>query len=285
MPEQTLTETDPTNPRMIGEVDPPTLETPDDRAGSETGGGQTLTPGFDPAEFVKGLGLDPADPAKSFEAKFVPKDVFTRKTQDIAEDRRKLEAERSAIFEVLRNGMNRQQAPSGPTPEQVRMQELRELAVAGDSKALDDLVKLQAQQEVAPIREEVARRNALDQARSYPEVQGNWDAINEAIGRVPILSELANRDNYKYAPYVMLALGYEAELKKAVPTVQAQAKEIADLKAKLASLEKDRVVGLPPTTSRAGSTTGRPAAGERQTFMEDALDAFLAAGGRPEDFK
>ena len=87
------------------------------------------------------------------------------------------------------------------------------------------------------------------------------------------------------ASKVMIALGLEREVMDLRPKYEAATKEIETLKAKLQGYEKERVAGLPSSTTRAGTTAGRVASGDATTLEEAAARAWAEIGGRPEDFR
>ena len=127
-------------------------------------GAAPATPtGFD-EEWLKTL--DPAS-RQTFEEKFVPKAVFTQKTQALAEDRKKFEAERRRSSSwPERPSPDRPAAPTGPTAEDVKRKELQDLAAAGDGAAMQQLVQMEAERQIQPIRTQVALQNAAQTARA-----------------------------------------------------------------------------------------------------------------------
>jgi len=223
---------------------------------------------------------------QAFQEKYVPKAVFTQKTQALAEEKKRFEAERAAIFELARKAMSKEQTPTGPTAEDVKRKELQDLAAAGDSQALQQLIRMEAEREVAPIRTQVTLQTAAQTARAAnPYVVEHWNEIIQTMQSDPVINAMASMNNYAAADKVMIALGLEHQVRDLVPKLQAAQKENEALKAKLQSYEKERVVGLPSSTARAGSTTGAPASGEAKNFQDAAMSAWLMAGGRPEDFR
>ena len=84
----------------------------------------------------------------------------------------------------------------------------------------------------------------------------------------------------------MVALGLEHKVKALMPQIDAVRKENEGLKLKLAAYEKERVTGLPSSTTRAGTTAGRPNIPSEPTAIEDiALKAWLESGGTPESYR
>lgn len=255
----------------------------------DDGQGQQPTPqGFD-EDFLKKLdALDPASLPQSFAEKFVPKAEFTRKTQALSEEKKKFEAEKAAMFELARRAIaDRPVAPTGPTAEDVKRKELLELATAGDGAAMQQLIQMEAQRQIQPIQTQVALQNAAQAARAAnPYVVQHWGEIIQTIQNDPVIAQLATANNYAAADRVMIALGLEHQVRDLVPKYEAATKEIEGLKARLLTYEKERTAGLPSSTTRAGTTAGRPAAGEPRTLEEvDLMAAWKEAGGTADTFR
>jgi len=266
-------------------------------ASQDTG---TASPASDPSSAAAPQGTaPPAEPAfqldedtikkyestQAFQEKYVPKSVFTQKTQALAEERKRMEAERQAIFELARKAIT-ENPPAGPSAEDAKRKELQDLAAAGDSQALQQLIRMEAEREVAPIRTQVALQTAAQTARAAnPYVVEHWNEIIQTMQQDPVIAQMATMNNYAAADKVMIALGLEHQVKDLVPKYQMAQKEIETLKAKLQTYERERVAGLPSSTARAGSTTGSPNSGEAKNFHDAAMSAWVMAGGRPEDYR
>jgi hypothetical protein len=285
MADMTLTEMD---PKAAGTT--PATETPapaDDLSASQNAEGAQAPAGFD-EEFLKKLDtLDPASLPQSFAEKFVPKAEFTKKTQALAEEKKKFESEKAAMFELARRAIaDRPVGPAGPTAEDVKRKELQDLAAAGDSQALQQLVQMEAQRQIQPIQTQVALQTAAQTARAAnPYVVQHWNEIIQTMQTDPVIAQLATANNYAAADRVMIALGLEHQVRDLMPKLDAATKEVETLKAKLQTYERERAAGLPSTTSRAGTTVGRPVAGEPVSLEDAAMRAWLEVGGRPEDFR
>lgn len=216
---------------------------------------------------------------QAFQEKYVPKAVFTQKTQALAEDRKRMEAERAAIFELARKAISEKAGPAGPTAEDVRRKELQDLAAAGDSQALQQLVQMEAERQVNPIRTQVALQTAAQTARAAnPYVVEHWNDIIQTMQNDPVIAQMATMNNYAAADKVMIALGLEHQVRDLVPKFQAAQKEIEGLKAKIVQYERERTAGLPSTTARAGTTTGRPADGDPKDTIEAGRRAWVEMG-------
>lgn len=239
--------------------------------------------GFD-EEWLKTL--DPAS-RQSFEEKFIPKPVFTQKTQALAEDRKRFEAEKTAVFELARKAIADRQAPAGPSADDIKRQKLQELVAQGDTEALQQLVQMEAQRQIQPIQTQVALQNAAQTARAAnPYVVSHWNEIIQTMQTDPVIAQLATANNYAAADRVMIALGLEHQVRDLVPKYEAAVKEVEGLKARLQLYERERAAGLPSSTTRAGTTTGRPAEGEPKTLEEvNLMQAWLDSGGSADTFR
>jgi hypothetical protein len=289
MADLNVTEMDPAGGATI--PDTGTAAQTDDLSGTTPAPESQTTPqGFDD-DFVKRLEtLDPKTLPQSFHEKFVPKSEYTKGRQELAEDRKRLDQERQSMFETVRKVIEQRQAPTGPTPEEVRLKELSELAAAGDSTAQMQMADILAERKIAPIRTQITLQNAAQAARTNQlagdAVQEHWNEIVQTMQNDPVIAALATANNYAAADRVMVALGLEHKVKNLIPKIAAVEKENETLRTKLATYEKERVAGLPSSTTRAGTTAGRPAAAEPKTLEEvDLRSAWVQAGGDPNAFR
>src|SRR5271169_375456 len=273
---------------------PQGTETPaNDQPGATGDGAGATAPqtnGFD-EDFLKRLDtdwskVDPTTLPQKFNEQFVPKPVFTRKTQEFAEKERALQEREKAIFDVTRRVLAERDAQRGPTAVEQKVARLKELADSGDADAQQQLLDFKVAERLAPIEEQYAVRAASERAlAANPVVGKHWNEIVQTINGDPALKELAGYGNHKYADKVMLALGLEHLTKDQAAMLTQRESEITALKGKLSQYEKERVSGLPQSTTRAGTTAGRPAVGEADTVSDAAKSAWLEAGGRLEDFR
>lgn len=248
---------------------------------------QPKPPTFD-EDFLKKLeSLDPANLPQSLADKVVPKAEFTRKTQALAEERKRFESERANHFDLMRKVIQeRTNVPTGPSAEEVKLKELQELAAAGDGNAVTQLAEMLAERKVAPIRTQVILQNAAQNARAAnPAVVEHWNDIIETMQKDPVIAQMATINNYAGAEKVMIALGLEHQVRDMAPKLDALSKENAALKERLANYERERVTSLPASTAKAGTTAGRPTAGEPTTIEEIALRSWLEAGGTQDSFR
>lgn len=287
MPDQTVTETDSQATAMTPAQG--TDEPSNDPSATGAATEPQPTPLALDEDFLKKLdSLDPASLPQSFAEKYVPKAEFTRKTQAVAEERKKLEAERSAIFELARRAIAEKPAmPGGPTAQETKQKELLDLAAAGDPQALQQAIDMAAEAKMNPIRTQVVLQNAAQEARAAnPYVVQHWPEIIQTMQADPVIAQMATANNYAGASKVMIALGLEHQVREMVPQLQNLKTENDTLRAKLATYERERTASLPSSTTKAGTTAGRPVVGE-PTRLEDVdlAAAWVAAGGRPEDFR
>lgn len=284
-----------TIPGADSTVDPATLpvgtgEPTNDQPG-ETAAAAPEAPGLDEAflgqlESMDWTKIDQQKLPQAFKDHFVPKPEFTKKTQDLADERRALEQREKAVFELARKAISDRAQPAGPTAADQKKAELFELAAGGDKEALQQVIKMEAESLVGPIQAQASIRDAAERARAAdPVVVQHWNEIVQTLQNDPVLNELATVQNHKYADKVMLALGLEHKAKDLAVALGQKDTEITGLKAKISQYERERVGGLPPSTTKAGTTNGRPAAGEVEEFMEAARRAYLESGGRAEDFR
>lgn len=266
-----------------------------DAPASAPSGGEAGTTGAAAApegfseEFLKTLDItDPASLPQGYRERIEKpfKAYYTRKYQELAEERRRFDAERQATFEAVRRVMDSaKNAPSGPTPREARKAELSELAASGDKDAYRELARMEAEDIVAPMQTQNTLKSAVETAQAFsPYVREGFNQIVETIKTDPKLNRLANMNNHEFADTVMIGLGLEREVLDLRPKYKGALQEIEALKAKITSMEKERVSGLPSSTSKAGTTSGSPARASRSAAEQDK-EAWVASGGRPEDYR
>jgi hypothetical protein len=288
MAEQVVTETD---SEVVTTTPAEGTETPqNDLTVQTTAAGQQPTPTTYDEDFLKKLeSLDPASLPQSFAEKFVPKAEFTRKTQALSEDRKRFDAERTAVFELARKALADRQGPQGPSAEETKLKELQELAAAGDTGAIMQMTDMLAEKKVAPIRTQITLTAAAQSAQNAPGVgpyvREHWNDILQTMQTDPVIAQLATANNYAAADRVMIALGLEHQVRDMMPKYEAAQKEVLALKQRLAGYERERTMSLPSSTTRAGTTNGSPGAGEPKNEYDAGLKAWLSVGGRAEDYR
>ena len=252
--------------------------------GTNSGFDETALKTLESLDWTK---IDLSKLPQTFNEKFVPKAVFTRNQQTIAEEKRQLAAEKQGILELARRAIEGRDQPTGPSPREVKKQELLELALSsGDKNALAQVIDMAAEDRVAPIEQKNAWNEAKAKASEIvPEVGSHWNEIQQTMSTNPRVNELARVNNGKYAGEVMLALGLEHRANTLAQSNAAKDAEVSALKAKIAAYEKERAAGLPPSTTRAGTSTGRSVAGEADSIHDATKSAWIESGGRAEDFR
>lgn len=241
-------------------------------------------------DFVKRLeAVDPTTLPQSVRQKLETpfKSDYTRKTQELAEERKRFDVERQTTFDAVRKIIEAKNAQTqGASPEEERHKELLDLAAAGDAKALQELVRMEATRLVQPVQTQMALRTAAETAmNASPYVKANWNQIISTIEGDPVLKEICTAQNYKYADKVMIALGLEIQARDLAGKLESRTKEYEAAMQKIAALERERTAGLPSSTSKAGTSTGVQPGSQPSGFMNIAKAAFLAQGGREEDWR
>lgn len=285
MPDQEFTQ----DPQDLGT----TVETapaPVDDPGATTAEGAPSGAESLPPEFWERLDrLDPKTIPQKFLDKWVAKSDFTRKTQESAERLKRLEAERDTLYQLARRFADEKAGPAGPSPAELRKKELQELADAGDAQAQQALLDLKVEERMRPIQSELAFRTATEAARSNPVVgpvvTQHWPEIVQELRTNPHLAKLASIENHAFAETVMVGLGLEHQVREQAANLTKRDEEITALKAKIASLEKERNLGIPPSTSKAGTTSGAAPQSAFKSDRDSMLDAWVRSGHRAEDFR
>ncbi len=235
-------------------------------------------------EFLKRLeSLDfskaPEALRRKIEAPFVAHS--TKGWQEIAEQKRILQAEKDRIFNVA---LERLQGSGVETPSQAVQDQIRERLEAGDMNAIPDLVKQEIEREVGPMRQQAALRNALDSAvKLSPLVREKEPEIAAIIRDNPTLQQMATANNYAYAPYVLAGLAdriEKAQMAQQIESLKANFEAEKKAYARRAIEEyRTRGASLPSVTSQAGSG-GTAARGEAPMSLQEAMrDAWVKAGG------
>ena len=255
------------------------LEAPDSAAAEAT-----PDPWGDP-EFLKKLetmdfSKAPEQLRRKIEAPFVAHS--TKGWQEIAEQKRQLQAEKDRIFNVA---IERLRGAGVETPSPTVQDQIRERLEAGDMNALPDLVKQEIEREVGPIRQQQAFQKAITTAfQMNPLVREREPEIAAMLQQDETLGAMAKADNFRYAPYVLAGLAdriEKANLQQQIETLKASFDAEKKAYARRA-IEELRAQGatLPPVTSKAGSS----APGSRNEGFSNGGDAiraaFVAAGGK-----
>jgi len=216
-------------------------------------------PTFDD-EFLKKLdGIDPSTlkdrlPSKWRDQMLMQAD-YTRKTTEVAEERKALAAREAAFLNLV----NAQMAEKGVNPSSDQQTTIEQKFAEGDYQGAAKLMQDMVSQRVAPYEAELAKRTAIERAESMspslrtPEVQ---QYVANALRNNPQIKELADRENFRYAPMVLTALAMEQELLTARARVAKFDDEKKAAQREAIEAYKRKVEGLPSSTtatSRPGS--------------------------------
>ncbi len=130
---------------------------------------------------------------------------------------------------------------------------------SGDLEAMESYVEELANQKVAPIQSTMALREAYESAEQQePLVRQHAEAVGAAFRQNPELVGLLATENYRYAPLVFRALARDIELTRAQEMLAAAETSKAEAVQKALSAYKAKVMGLPSTTTQAGTTLSAP---------------------------
>lgn len=164
------------------------------------------------------------------------------------------------------------------TPDQ--KVELLERVKQGDFDAIGQLVERAVEERVTPVAQQVAMRNAIEQAQAMnPAVQTYSRQIVERIQSNPIAAELIQRENFRYAPQVFTAIAAQVELEAMKAQVEKMSADRLQIEREAVERYKRQAKGLPVTTSRAGTTqSGTQAPQEAKSFKEAAEMALKEMG-------
>lgn len=200
---------------------------------------------------------------------------FTRRNQSLAEKERSLETRQQQLLDFATQALAKQGV--APTPSQADL--LREKIQSGELDAIPDLVSAMISERVAPAVNNLKANSIIQNAQNEfpilrePEVASH---VQQTLSSNPTLQNMARVGDLEGMTYVLRGLALEQ-------TVPRITKELTELKASLPAREKaaaekavaeykQKVLGIPATTSRAGSTPrGTTEAGEydfRRAFDE-----------------
>jgi len=199
---------------------------------------------------------------------------YTRKTQALAEERRRYE---DLMAKFAENAARR---PDGQPQAPDVAQKINEAVERGDFQTAFEIQR-QAQaamvnEAISPVAAEVARRNAVEAARQLePLVQTYEGEVAALVEANPELRALANAANFRFAPYVFQGAALAVHAKKLQAKLDSAATDREAYAKKVLAEYKQRVNGLPATTSRAGSTqtgTGKSTELTMRQAMESAAE-------------
>lgn len=189
---------------------------------------------------------------------------YTRKMQELSRERDRL------LDRVL---------PKETAPDE--RQTLRQRIKDGDWDALEPFVQKEIAARLGPVESQVALSNAIARAQQmHPFVKEKEAEIGQMFAADPTLLQMAQADNFRFAPYVLQGAAMALEnqsVKAALDQERAErAKLVKEEVAKISQAAK----GLPPQTSKAGTTpTATPSkAGKVLGFYGAAVQALDEAG-------
>ncbi len=230
---------------------------------------------LDPDLIEKLKGLDPAALPPELQERFDKKfhAAFTQKTQTLADERRAFEQQRNEWFNRMEKLMERSLSgqPKAQPQANTEIEALRERIRSGDVEAIDTYVEKMAQAKIAPVQNQVALREAYESAEmNEPLVKQHAEAIGAMFKANPELVGLLGVENYRYAPQVFTAMAHSAELQRLQQHVSGEAQRVTEAVTKALAAYKEKVSGLPTTTTLAGTTTtvGAPKPAVPQTIDE-----------------
>ena len=228
-------------------------------------------------EVLKALeGLDPSRLPQALRDKLEHpfKADYTRKTQAIAEEKRKYEDLTNKVIEGLRL-VRPQQAPTAE--EQTTIKQLIEEGRTEEALAM---VRNEMRAEVAPVMSQVAMRNALDTAaRLEPSLPKYEAQVAQFMQANPDIAKLAAANNFSFAPRVIQGIIADLERNQLRQELAAVKAGMADFAKKAVLADRARIAGLPTTTSRAGTTShGEAKTGEFPKMREAMEEAARETG-------
>lgn len=169
----------------------------------------------------------------------------------------------------------------GVNPTEEQRQRLFDQVRSGDPEAISQMVRQDMEAYLAPFVDKVSKWEAVGQASQlHPYVNTRAEEITRVISSDPELMRIANENGYKNAPRVYQAVALMIENNELKQQAQASKAAIEAAKKQAVEEYKRTVSGLPPTTTKAGSGSGKTGgtsdtkgfkAGARQTLIEMGL--------------
>lgn len=237
----------------------------------------TPTPGPSlDAETIKRLeSLDPKDLPEALRRKIeLPfKQDHTRKTQDIAERERRLDATVARLAETVEKLATR--GGSEATVSQDERDILRLKIQEGDSEAITAYVDKMLADKVDndPRMVQMTQREAIAEAASYmPEIGKYEKEVADALSADPLLLKMATQNRFAYAPRVLAGLAFQAAYRAQAEHIKKEPERMKDYGRKVLEAYKAKVKGAPTVTSRAATTPS----GTVQDVTERSLREIMA---------
>lgn len=234
------------------------------------------------AEFLKRLeSLDPAGLPEPLRRRLeLPfNQEFTRQRQAQAEIQNRTMAVLDRLTERL--------AAQGTQPTESQRKALSDRIAQGDLSAVDSLMDHIVQERVRPIESAQALRDAVESAQSlHPYVKAKEQEIAGLINGDPVLKAMATAENFKFAPQVLAGLALQIENAELKAKLGETPKQIEAAKKAAIEAFKKESMGVPTSTTRAGTTSGRAGGPtEATTVMSAAQKAWVQMGNSPDTFR
>lgn len=234
------------------------------------------------AEFLKRLeSLDPAGLPEPLRRKLeLPfNQEFTRQRQAQAEVQNRTMAVLDKLTERL--------ASQGTQPTESQRKLLSERIAQGDLSAVDALMENIVQERVRPIESAQALRDAVETAQTlHPYVKAKEQEIAQIINGDPTLKAMATANNFKFAPQVLAGLALQIENAELKAKLGETPKQIEAAKKAAIEAFKKESMGVPTTTTRAGTTSGKASGpAEATTVMSAAQKAWIQMGNSLDTFR
>lgn len=212
--------------------------------------------GLDPntIELLKGLDPSkvPAEVLERFDRHFQP--AFTKKTQALAEERRAFEQQREEWLRQREQALDKFASGKTPNADQQKLEELRERIRRNDPDALIEYMDQLSSSKLSPVQQREYARDAFNNAvAAEPLVNKHLEAIRGTFKQAPVLAELLQVENYRFAPLVYAAIARDIELTQVQQYVAGEAERTAAAVTKALNTYKERVRSLPDATTLAGT--------------------------------
>lgn len=205
---------------------------------------------------------------------------YTRKYQELNQLHQQLSQQQQQFYGQLITKLQEK----GVEPSIDEREQLLQRVQNGEFESIGPLIDKAVDSKIRPIVEDRAREWAIREAKGlHPWVADpqHEREIADVVNSNPVLREMANANNFRYAPQVLAGVALQLENQ----ALKAQLQQAAALKTEYEKLKgmQDRAKGLPGTTSRAGTTPSASPVKEHDT-MKDAMRAALIEMGRTPDF-
>ena len=187
--------------------------------------------------------------------------------------------ERRSYVDAIEKLTRRLETTNAAVPQDTQTR-IKEMFENGDYEGATALIREEVRNEITPERQYVSTAIAINEAKTLmPDLAKYEGVVAQVIKADPVIAELANISNRKYAGRVIAALAFQAEnvaLKQQLGEVE---KTIEGRVRQAIEETQRRIKGLPPSTSRAGSTQSAVPASKPLNLREAMEAAFAEQGG------